>query len=245
LAYHKVDDRFEWGVTSVTPRQFLQQLQTIDQCGWKICSLSDYLEEPSSGKLVITFDDAYESIYNNAYQLIAERGGGCAIFPVVNFIGKFNQWEVNLGWRRFKHLSWSQLREMKSAEIGSHTLTHPCLVGLDVKRIRRELEFSKTAIEQELGKSVKYLSLPFGRYDESVLEIAKEIGYETLFSLNPQDDKNGFVKGRMAVYRFDSLKTFKQKVGIESITDWEKVKLIIANRLSAGTIVVKKWRGES
>ncbi|NQS96840.1 MAG: polysaccharide deacetylase family protein [candidate division Zixibacteria bacterium] len=233
----------EVGVTRVTPAQFRRHLELFKRMDLKPCSLGSYLNEPAEDKVAITFDDAYESVYHYAYPLLKEWGsGGFTVFPVAGYVGDWNRWEVNLGWRRFRHLSWQQLRTMEGVEIGSHTLTHPCLIGLSPAKLHRELRLSREIIEDKLGVKVKYLSLPFSRYDERTLKSAEEAGYEAVCSLNPDDGEDGFVVGRYGVYILDSLRSIRNKLGIGAFTEFERFKLKVFNKLSAGTIMVKRWR---
>ena len=237
-----MDSRFEFGVTRVTPGQFKRHIELLVKMGLKPCSLGSYLHEPSQDKVAITFDDAYESVYTYAYPVLKEWGGGFTVFPVANYVGGWNEWEVNLGGLKFRHLSWTQMREMDGIEVGSHTLTHRCLLKLPQNELMRELADSKKSIEDSWGKEVKYLSLPFGRYDERVLEAARETGYEAVCSLNPDCGYDGFVVGRCGVYLLDSVWSLKNKLGYGRFQGFERWKLRFFNRLSGGTIMVKKWR---
>lgn len=241
LAYHKVDPSFEWGVTRITPNQFLRHLTLFRELEFEPCSLGEYLEGDSTAKVAITFDDAYESLYHHAYPHLQEGKISFTVFLVAGYVGEWNRWEVNLGWRRFRHLSWEQLRSMQGVEIGSHTLTHPSLPGLNHSDLRKELQQSREIIEDRLGCKVRYLSLPFGRYNQRVLDSAREAGYEAVCSMNP-DDGDGFLVGRYGVYRLDTPTTIRSKLGVGKMSGFEKVKLKAINRLSAGTIMVKRWR---
>lgn len=211
------------------------------------CSLDSYIENPSPEKIALTFDDGYESVFTNAYPALLEWGGGCTVFLVTGFVGGWNRWEVNLGWRRFRHLSWSMVREMKNAEFASHTVTHPCLTRLPAEEIRLELSTSKKTIEDRMGKAVKYLSLPFGRFNNTVLQIARECGYEGVCSLAPaplDNDHPGFLIPRTGVYLLDTDYTMKCKLGRAKLAGLERMKLKMINRLSGGTIWVKGMKKE-
>jgi len=245
LSYHKVDDRFEWGATRVTPRQFKKQVDFIVRCGYGIVSASAYFNIGGEKLVGLTFDDAYESVYENAIPILDAIGANYTIFPITDYVGKINQWEVNLGWRRFRHMSWEQLISLKGAEIGSHTVSHRCLTGLSRREIQIEVADSKKIIEDRTGSLVKFLSLPFGRYNETVVEIAREAGYQKIFSMNPFEGEDGFVCGRCGVYLFDSLKSLRNKVAEGRGGKMEKRKLKFYNMLSRGTIIVKGWRGEN
>jgi peptidoglycan/xylan/chitin deacetylase (PgdA/CDA1 family) len=52
----------------------------------------------------------------------------------------------------------------------------------DESQITYELETSKKIIEDKIGAPVKYLSLPFGSSNERVITIAKQLGYQGIFT---------------------------------------------------------------
>jgi peptidoglycan/xylan/chitin deacetylase (PgdA/CDA1 family) len=84
-------------------------------------------------------------------------------------------------------MNWDQLRELASHgfSIQSHTVTHPALEELQDKDVSYELSESKRTIESEIGRDVKYLSLPFGSYTRNVTRIAQEVGYEGMLTSLP------------------------------------------------------------
>ena len=239
LAYHKVDDRFEWGLTRTTSRQFRGQMNMLRRAGFSICSLKEYFENPSPDKIAVTFDDAFESVYENAYPVLAEFGGSFTIFPLTGFTGKNNEWEVNLGGRKFRHMSWEQITSMEGAEIGSHTVTHRALTGLSDQELTRELTLSKMTIEDRTGIEIHHLSLPFGKYDRRVIDAALTAGYKRLFSLRPGFN-NGCVYGRYAVYLSDTLFDVKNKTGAGVWNRFERLKLQTINFFSGGTILAQR-----
>jgi peptidoglycan/xylan/chitin deacetylase (PgdA/CDA1 family) len=73
----------------------------------------------------------------------------------------------------------SQLRELAGmgVEIGSHTLTHPVLTGLDPDSILHELQESKKALEDVLGRPVTSVCYPKGKFNRLVCTQAAKAGY--------------------------------------------------------------------
>jgi len=202
--------------------------------------LYEYLNAPESYKLSLTFDDAFESVFYNAYPMLMEKGFSFTVFPVTKYIGEYNRWEVNVGGRKFRHLNWRQLQEMNGCEVGSHTASHRCLTLLNNQQLIIELESSKKELEDRLGKEVRYLSLPFGRYNEKVIEAAQKAGYKAVCSLNPADREGGYVLGRYAVYLIDNLWSMSRKLGIGGGQNAEICKLKTINFFSGGTILAQK-----
>jgi hypothetical protein len=93
----------------------------------------------------------------------------------------------------------AQLRELADDghEVGSHTITHPDLAKLDDAALTRELQESKTLLEQIAGRPVTGIAYPFGSYDARVIETAKALGYESGRSV-----EEGY-NGMLDLERFD------------------------------------------
>jgi peptidoglycan/xylan/chitin deacetylase (PgdA/CDA1 family) len=101
-------------------------------------------------------------------------------------------------------LSWEQIREMAESGIafGSHTCTHPILTQSEAETAWSEIRHSKERIEEELGKPVISFAYPNGAYNESVVQMVREAGYEYSFAcnygfFNPQDDR--YTLNRVAI----------------------------------------------
>jgi peptidoglycan/xylan/chitin deacetylase (PgdA/CDA1 family) len=158
----------------------------------------------------LTFDDAYEGLFYHALPVLREASWPAAVFVVTDYIGNENSWDVNIGWRRFRHLDWPMMRQMSDAGItfGSHTVSHPDLTRLSVKQIRYELERSRRDLEDGLGKRVEFLSYPFGRYNRTVQHLAQEAGYVAAFGNYPRgrnSDPDWLALPRAGVYLMDAV----------------------------------------
>jgi peptidoglycan/xylan/chitin deacetylase (PgdA/CDA1 family) len=57
---------------------------------------------------------------------------------------------------------------------GAHTLTHPDLTRLSLKRAHAEIRDSKSGIEDQLGCAVTAFAYPFGYHNRRIREIAGE-----------------------------------------------------------------------
>ena len=248
LTFHKVDPSFEWGVTRVTPQQFKRILLFLRNDGYETISLCE-LFEPSKNlpqkPVVITFDDSYESLYIHAFPLMREFGFRGTIFIVARYSGMMNTWDVNLGGKSFRHLSWIQIRELYSAgfEMGSHTMTHPDLTRVSPNRLHTELKESKEILEDRIGKPIRFISFPYGRYNHRVVEACKQHGYVRAcgFWIKKNDKKNKetFVLERKAYYLLDSLWNLKSKLNKTSWTPFEEGKLRIVNFCSHASALIK------
>jgi peptidoglycan/xylan/chitin deacetylase (PgdA/CDA1 family) len=244
LAFHKVNPAFEWGVTRSTPGQFRKVLVHLRKNGYTSVSLDDLIDRrPLPEKpVVLTFDDAYDCFYRHALPLLSEFGFKATLFVITGYVGMDNTWDVNLGWLRFRHMSWEQIRELAGLgmEIGSHTVRHADLTRLTGVRLTRELLQSKTSLEDRIGCSVRTVSFPFGRYNGHVLRACKEAGYKAGCGFRTgQRKQDPFVFQRKAYYLIDGIWTLKAKLSDGWIAGAENAKLRFINFCSHGTSLVK------
>ena len=99
--------------------------------------------------VTITFDDAYLSIYTNAFPILREHGFPFTIFVTPTPVDKNYQ----------KFLSWEQLREMTEAgaTLANHTMNHAHSVerlsgeteAQWLSRFRLDLESTETRIQEK------------------------------------------------------------------------------------------------
>lgn len=213
LAYHKVDDRFEFGLTNVKPKSFVRQIQTCMAEGYKI--VSD-IEPAGSGKSVcMTFDDGYDCFHRNVVPALESAGGKAVVFVIADYIGKTNSWDIRLSYKPFRHMSGAQIREVAAMgyEVGSHSCTHRDLTRLTASVLEEELTRSKKMLEDITGVEVDALSFPFGRYNRATAEAAFEAGYRRLFGMG--SSANEGVIPRIPVYRIDSPASVLRKVELD------------------------------
>jgi len=153
--------------------------------------------------LLLTFDDGLDSVFHHALPVLETYGLKATVFCLGSHFGELSAWDIFTGNR---HLTREQIRILvhKGIEIGSHTVTHPCLPYLDMQSIRKELTESKKTLEDITGYAVTSLAFPYGAWDKTIWQIALESGYTaaTLYRGSPGTIPNLFpVSG---VYRFDS-----------------------------------------
>ncbi len=117
--------------------------------------------------ITFTFDDGYEDIFTNALPIFKKHNISATSYTITGLVGK--------EFENQKLMNWSQIRELQKNgfEIGSHTINHSDLTELDSSSITKELKSSKeTLIEQ--GFNVTSLSIPYGKYNNEIEEIAKK-----------------------------------------------------------------------
>lgn len=173
----------------VSPCVLRWALDGLRDRGWQCVSLSRCVElgrgEADEGDtFAITFDDGYLSVYERACPVLAERDMTATIYVVVDLLGGVNEWDKRAGDTEEPMMSAQHARELADAgfEIGSHTLTHPHLPGLENDRLRAEIADSKHKLEDLIGREVVSFSYPYGDFDARVLAAAAAAGYKNAVS---------------------------------------------------------------
>lgn len=247
FVYHKIGDSFEWGITRQKIRQFENQIRYLKESGYQSAKKEELFlkkKNQDTKRILITFDDGYESTYSFAFPILQKYGFSACIFLITGYVGKYNQWDVNWG-RKFRHLSWSQIKEMQKYgfSFGSHTVNHPDLTKLEKRYVEYELKRSREKLEDVLAEKVDLVSFPFGKYNHMVEELAQNMGYRKAFAIcssSNNDDSDSFVLERKGMYLFDSPLTLKIKLNGGKLFWIEDLKGRIINAFANGTTLVKK-----
>jgi len=147
----------------------------------------------------VTFDDAFRNLRRNAIPSLREHRVPALIFAVSENAGVPPAWEIapEHPEAREPTMTAEELREVADdlVEIGSHTATHARLTDLPDQELQHEVGRSKTTLEGQLDREVRYLAFPHGAAGPREIESAKEAGYACVFSLDP-GDRGDFVRGR-------------------------------------------------
>lgn len=175
-----------------------------------------YVHEPG---IVVTFDDGFVSITENALPVLESRNIPSILFIPTEFIG------AKPGWLSGRCVLDSDQMVMDAAEIrsvssplvsiGSHCSRHVALTGLPEYEVLEELHRSKRILEDITGKPVDLLAFPHGVYDDRIVELAKQAGYRHAFTLSPvygARDENGFLIRRESVSPRDWILEFYLKI---------------------------------
>jgi peptidoglycan/xylan/chitin deacetylase (PgdA/CDA1 family) len=189
--YHSISDEPEkehpyyWINTS--PKRFAEQMKFLHDNNYRVINLSEAVGlimlsgssqypipntfPPVSNDLhpkpftlyndklvVLTFDDGYLDFFEKAYPVLCEIGYSANVFLPTGCID-----EAIKSIRKKKHMNWNQVRELSGHKItfGSHTVTHQKLAGLNRDEIRRELQMSKSRIEDQLATTICTFSYPY------------------------------------------------------------------------------------
>src|SRR5439155_5505062 len=91
-------------------------------------------------------------------------------------------------------------------------MTHPLLNDVPTEQLRAEIAVPKSELEQITGRAVHHFSCPGGRWDQRVIETAREAGYDSVATSDARPnsrDADRFSLGRVAMMRNTSFETFQ------------------------------------
>ena len=181
IMYHRFgEDRYP--STNIRLAQFEEHLALLTNGDYTILPLPEIVATLQAGgslpdrTVAITIDDAYLSVYEEAWPRLQELGLPFTVFVATEPVEK----------NRRGYMSWEMLRELQSAgvTIGSQTHTHPHLYRESPEKVREEIQLSNDYFIKELGMRPELFAYPFGEYSSFVIEIVKEAGFVAAFGQN-------------------------------------------------------------
>ena len=181
IMYHRFGEG-RYPSTNISIKQFEEHLSLLTNGNYTILPLPEIVEALQKGQLLpdrtvgISIDDAYLSVYQNAWPLLKAAGLPFTIFVATKPVNR------NLS----GYMSWDQLRELKFAgvTIGSQTHTHPHMHKLSVERVREEIDTSNQIFLDELGERPELFAYPYGEYSRFVIDAVKDAGFTAAFGQN-------------------------------------------------------------
>jgi peptidoglycan/xylan/chitin deacetylase (PgdA/CDA1 family) len=196
LMYHKVNDRPENPI-SVPIGLFDEQMAVLGELGYEVVSLEAVLDHVAGlrplppGAVLITFDDGYRDILENALPVLRRHGYPAVIFVPIGYLDDARPLphEEHLAAQGLvnRTLNWDELPELEAGgiRVESHGISHRPLADLDVDEAAREITLSKLRLEERLGRPVRafaYVKGSEAHYRPVHLSLLKQAGYEIAFT---------------------------------------------------------------
>src|ERR1700736_2803695 len=208
FCYHRLVDKVRYPGTEITPAAFEAQMKELKDRGITVISMQDLLAWKRGEKnipprcAVISFDDGWKSQYDVAWPIMKKFGYTFTMFIYTEGVSG-----GSLGGGQA--ITWEQLADMRDngIDIEAHTATHQDLreghtvmvmepggkrtkkklTGPEYEQwLQNEVVGCKQLLEQRLGIKIKCFAVPFGTYKEHGKEIARNAGYEAMFTVYGQ-----------------------------------------------------------
>lgn len=203
LCYHAVSD--DWpSELAVPPGRLEAQLRRLLRRGYRPMTLSEALELGGGRALVVTFDDAYRSVFTRALPVLERLEAPATVFVPTAYVAEARpmRWSSLAEWGdtpfagELACMAWEELRALaeRGWEIGSHTSSHPDLTSLSDEELERELVTSRKTCEEQVRRPCRALAYPFGAHDRRTMSAARGAGYDCAVIL---DDEVAIRPGRL------------------------------------------------
>ena len=213
LMYHRIIDnrvaaKDNWLCVHVDV--FDKQLRMLELWGYSAITFSDYYLY-MQGKLIlprkpiiITIDDGYLDTYTHALPLLKQYGMRAVVFVLGDRGLHYNKWDEHKGIPPAALMNNNQILELyrEGIEIGAHSLSHPDLSCLPKEKAWKEINRSKTLLQEELGIEPIAFCYPYGGVSPLVKQLVQESGFQfacSVFSGPAQFRKDLFEIRRITV----------------------------------------------
>ena len=164
-------------------------MEAIRNAGLPVISMADFQawkrgeKDIADKSIVITIDDGWKAVYTDAFPILKELGYPFTLFLYKNYVDGGG-----------KALTSEMVKEMQKsgATVGSHSVSH----SYPGSHRRKGAEAYERFLRLELGESKKFLdsrfdtrvttyAYPGGIHTPEMDPLAKEFGYEHLFTVLP------------------------------------------------------------
>jgi peptidoglycan/xylan/chitin deacetylase (PgdA/CDA1 family) len=176
--YHRFG---EGGVpsTNITIEQFEGHIAEIATGKYSVLPLAEIVaalraRAPLPDRTIaITVDDAYLSVYTEAWPRLKAAGLPFTLFVATD--------PVDQGLRGY--MNWDQIRDLARAgvAIGSQTASHLHMVEASPRRNAAELAKSNRRFAEELGAEPELFAYPYGEHGLAVREVVTGAGFKAAF----------------------------------------------------------------
>ena len=192
LGYHDFSETVPETEMLIRTSKFRTQMESIKNLGLPVISMADFQawkrgeKEVADKSIVITIDDGWKTVYTEAYPVLKEFGYPFTIFLYKNYVDGGG-----------KALTTPMIKEMmeNGATIGSHSVSHPYPGTVKSHRrkgpedfdkfLRNEFGESKRFLEEKFETTISTFAYPGGFHTEEMFPLAKELGYQQLFTVLP------------------------------------------------------------
>ncbi len=155
---------------NISPETLEKQIRYLAGKNYTFLKISDLPSFNENIKHVaLTFDDGFEGNYAHLFKILKKYKVSATIYLTPNI-------------QTIRALTPSQIQEMQASglvEFGAHTMTHVNLTKVDDDVAKREITQSKEAVEKLTSAPCLTFAYPYGRYNDSHIELVKNAGFTT------------------------------------------------------------------
>jgi peptidoglycan/xylan/chitin deacetylase (PgdA/CDA1 family) len=194
-----------YSLPSSTFTDFVKQLRSWADAD--DIAIRRFSHEPLPG-VAVTFDDGYASTLTHAADHLIDSSIPFHVFVTKQFVESSDS-------KYLRPKDVVELSQMPLATLGVHGVSHSRLSQLSSHEIRCELHDSQRWLEDLIGRPVATASYPHGDYNDSVVEIVKDLDFNAVACSNVgtfTSVDQCFVIPRIDVWALDSPSAILQKI---------------------------------
>jgi peptidoglycan/xylan/chitin deacetylase (PgdA/CDA1 family) len=196
LMYHKVNDIPD-NPTTVPVALFDEQMSHLKELGYTVVGLDavlDYYAHGAplpEGATLITFDDGYRDVLENAMPVLQKHGYPAVLFVPIAYMQDAMPLPhelllVQQGVRNAT-VDWNDLAALEAGgvRIESHGIAHKPLAEIELDEAVREITISKLRLEERLGRPVRsfaYVKGSEAHFHSVHVSLVQQAGYELAFT---------------------------------------------------------------
>lgn len=151
---------------------------------------SDLMTAARKRELPVYNVDTQEKVLSISF----DAAWGCA--NTMDILDILDEYDVRttfflVGFWAEKYPELVQEMVLRGHEIGNHSATHPHMSTLSDAQIREELRIVSDLVEHITGKPTKLFRPPYGEYNDAVVTVSRQEGYECVqWNVDSLDWKN-------------------------------------------------------
>ena len=170
----------------VLPVNFEKQIKYLFNKGYKAVLPQD-LEKTKKGEkfFLITFDDAFKSVYQKALPVLKKYGYCGAVFISTDYIGKKTSYAGGGKNKNFDLLNVAEIQALKNEGwfVGSHFASHKYLPTVPVNEVRKDyLRSDKHLKDIGFERAGKIIAYPFNFFNKQMIDVLKRAGVKIAFA---------------------------------------------------------------
>lgn len=136
-------------------------------------------EEVQNCQDSLSFDGIYRNVWENRDII---QGRNAIMFVMGNYIGKDNSFDTGMPLEHYCNMDELYDLQNDGHILAWHTWSHPDLTAIPLEEARREMT-APSLFRTDFA-------YPYGRFNDNLRKIAKELGYKRAWSVTQGDDNN-------------------------------------------------------
>lgn len=174
LMYHRFGET-EYPSTNIKLEQFEAHIKELKSGPYTVLPVAEIIRKLKNGEVLaertigITIDDAYRSIYTEAWPRLKAAGLPFTVFVATAHVDHSSS----------RHLNWSQIREMQKdgVDFGHHSVSHLHMPKASAGSVAKEISIASARFEKELGAVPPLFAYPYGETTAAHREQVKNSGF--------------------------------------------------------------------